>query len=106
MSTLWEARVEPNRCIPQKEAMSERITEDELSESDPDGWYAMWRSALEADRGPVWTAEARFGLRLVAEVRRLRGLILELADAEFWPVAAVDRELLSEDLAKRFDAEA
>jgi len=26
--------------------MSERITEDELSESDPDGWYAMWGPSL------------------------------------------------------------
>ncbi len=45
-------------------------TEEELARGAKD-----WQATVYRNRGPVFVAEAQFGLRLIAEVRRLRALV-------------------------------
>lgn len=54
--------------------------EPQLTEEDLAHWRKVWQATVYRNRGPDFVAQARWGLRLIAEVERLREEVKRLKD--------------------------
>jgi len=52
--------------------------EPRLTEEDLAHWAKVWQATVYRNRGPDFVAPARLGLRLIAEVERLRAEVERL----------------------------
>lgn len=64
------------------------LTEEELAR-----WGKDWQAEVYRNRGPVFVARAQFGLRLVAEVRRLRQSLDATIDVERANLEAAEKHV-------------